>query len=203
MHKACVLWLSPFGRYSPWQVGITIWKKTWKAKGKRKGWHGKVKCPLQVIQEIGNCAKLLPAFSTPSCCLSTWISHLAFPLLVLCYASRAQLHHVRRAIFRGKLLQPCPAEQAGKGFPEASLLHDGIGMAELTLTRACSVCDLQPHQCLTCAVMGWKAVWYLMWKQTAIKSRKNGKKGQLLLCAFPEHSGEEATGQPLAAALSV
>lgn len=126
-------------------------KKTWKAKGKQKGWHRKVKCPLQVIQGIGNCAKLLPAFSTPSCCLSTWISHLAFLLLVLCYASRAQLHHVRRAIFRGKLLQPCPAEQAGKGFPEASLLHDGIGMAELTLPlgmlRLWPPAPPMPHLC--------------------------------------------------------
>lgn len=133
MPKVCVLWLLPFGRYSPWQVRITIWKKTWKAKGKWRRWHRKVKCLLQGIQENGNSAKLMPVFSTPSCCLSARISHLAFPLLVLCYASRARIHHMSRAIFRGKLLQPCPTKQAGKGFLEALLLHDGLGTAELTL----------------------------------------------------------------------
>lgn len=145
--KVCVPWLSPFGRFSPWQIGITIWKRAWQAKVK---WHRKVKYPPKSIQETHNCAKLLPVFSSASCCLSAWISHLASPLLVLCYASRARLHHVCRVIFREKLLQPCPAKQAGTGVFDALLLHNGTGTAELApaLGMLCFH-DLQPCQCLS------------------------------------------------------
>lgn len=97
MPEVHALLLSPFGRYSLSQVGI-VWekkkKKNWNAKGNWRGWHRKVKCPLQGIQEMGNSAKFLPIFSTATCCLSAWTSHLAFPWLVLHCASGAQLHGV-------------------------------------------------------------------------------------------------------------
>lgn len=118
MPELCALLLSPFGRYSPSQVGVD-WRKikNWNAKGKWRGWHRMVKCPLQGIQEMGNSAKFLPIFSTTaSCCLSAWTSHLAFPWLVLHCTSGAQLRGMHRAIFRWKLLRPHPAKQAGEGF---------------------------------------------------------------------------------------
>lgn len=68
---------------------------------------------------------------------------------MLCYASRARLHHVRRVIFREKLLQPCPAKQAGAGVFDALLLHSGTGTEELALTLGMlHFHDLQPCQCL-------------------------------------------------------
>lgn len=67
---------------------------------------------------------------------------------MLCYASRARLHHVHRVIFREKLLQPCPAKQAGAGVFDALLLHSGTGTAELALTLGMlHFRDLQPCQC--------------------------------------------------------
>lgn len=117
-------------RCSPWQVEIFLSEKT--AIGKWRGWDRKVRWPLRGIQETGHGAKSLPVFSSPSRCLSAWISHLAFPLLVLCYANRAQLRHAHRAIFRGKGLQLHPAKQVVEGLLEASLLHKRIGEAKLT-----------------------------------------------------------------------
>lgn len=177
-------WLSPFGRYRPWQIGITIWKKAWQAKVK---WHRKVKCPPKSIQETHNCAKLLPVFSSASCCLSAWISHLASPLLVLCYASRARLHHVRRVIFREKLLQPCPAKQAGTGIFDVLLLHNGTGTAELAPAPGMlRFHDLHPCQCLSSQEMenGMPPD-----VKVDKKMGGNGKKGQWLSCFSRELQG--------------
>lgn len=56
---------------------------------------------------------------------------------------------MRRVIFREKLLQPCPAKQAGAGVFHALLLHSGTGTAELALTLGMlHFHDLQPCQCL-------------------------------------------------------
>lgn len=69
---------------------------------------------------------------------------------MLCYASRARLHHVCRVIFREKLLQPCPAKQAGTGVLDALHLHRETGRAELALMLGIlHFCDLQPWQCLS------------------------------------------------------
>lgn len=107
---------------------------------------------------------------------------------------------MRRVIFREKLLQPCPAKQAGAGVFDALLLHSGTGTAELALTLGMlHFHDLQPCQCL-CSHETESSV-----LPNANKKMRggNGKKGQWLSCAFPESSGEKASGQALVAALSV
>lgn len=114
---------------------------------------------------------------------------------------------MRRVIFREKLLQPCPAKQAGAGVFDALLLHSGTGTAELALTLGMlHFHDLQPCQCL-CSHETESSVLPDVNANKKIGGRggggRNGKKGQWLSCAFPESSGEKASGQPLVAALSV